>query len=114
MIKIQSISDIITNSSSEVFIIDTNKPEVIEQLIRDICEVCSWDIEEMMCFATACEDGKIDGWDIDYNAGNLIIRSVSDNTIPYSLMKLIEYLHWENIPALQDVNINSINRHHLG
>ena len=114
MIKIQSISDIITNSSSEVFIIDTDKPEVIEQLLRDICEVCHWDIEEIMNFATANEDGKIDGWNIDYNAGNLIIRSVSDNTIPYFLMTLIEDLQWENIPALQDVNINSINRHHLG
>ncbi len=43
MNKIQSISDIITNSSSEVFIIDTKQHDKIAEFLKDLCDVCGVD-----------------------------------------------------------------------
>ena len=45
---IQSISDIITNSSSEVFIIDTHEHEKIKEFLADVCEVFGWDVNDLM------------------------------------------------------------------
>lgn len=114
MSKIQSVSDIITNSSSEVFIVSANHHDIIEQVLRDICEVCGWDIDDMMTFTSAEEDGKIEWWGNKYKAGDLLIRSTSDNTIPYPLMVLIEELQWASMPVLDRVEINDIQRIHLG
>ena len=48
MNKIQSISDIITNSSSEVFIIDTKQHDKIAEFLKDLCEVCGVDFYDTM------------------------------------------------------------------
>lgn len=39
MIKIQSISDIITNSSSEVFVIETDKHSQVADFIKSVCDL---------------------------------------------------------------------------
>ena len=114
MVKIQSISDIITNSSSEVFIIDSDNHNKIISFIKDVCDICGWNADDLMLFESASCDGSIRGWDIPYKQGNLIIKSLSDNTIPYIIMELISDLRWMNPPTLDGVEINSVNRVHLG
>lgn len=114
MIKIQSISDIITNSSSEVFIIDSDQNDKIITFIKDVCDICGWNANGIMTFETADCDGSIPYWDVSYKKGNLIIRSCSDNSIPYIIMELISDLRWMNPPTLDGVEIKQVNRQHLG
>ena len=88
---IQSFSDIITNSSSEVF---------------------GWDVNDLMTFESVEKDGKVEGWDSTYKAGNLLIWSNGDNSIPSSIMDIISEMEW-GIPALEDIVIFDITREHL-
>ena len=48
MIKIQSISDIITNSSSEVFVIETDKHSQVADFIKSVCDLFGIDMDEIM------------------------------------------------------------------
>lgn len=111
---IQSISDIITNSSSEVFIIDTNEHEKIKEFLTDVCQVFGWDINDLMYFETAESNGEVEGWDISYKQGNLLIWSTDDNSIPDIIMDIIRELEWDYIPTLRNVAIIDVKRHHLG
>ena len=54
---IQSISDIITNSSSKVFIIDSNKHQLVAKLIKEICEVFGYDMNKIMEFESVIKHG---------------------------------------------------------
>lgn len=114
MIKIQSMSDIITNSSSEVFIIDSDQNDKIITFIKDVCDICGWNADDIMNFKTANCDGHIPYWDIPYKEGNLIIRSRDDNSIPYIIMELISDLRWMNPPTLDSVEIKQVERRYLG
>ena len=55
---IQSFSDIITNSSSEVFVIESNDHEKIKTFLADVCEVFGWDVNDLMHFESVEEDGE--------------------------------------------------------
>ena len=112
MNKIQSISDIITNSSSEVFIIDTKQHDKIAEFLKDLCDVCGLDFYDTMEFISATKDGDFYG--VKYKKGNLIITTTSENSIPSAIMDFIENLRRSYIPALEDVEIKNINRQHLG
>ena len=114
MIKIQSMSDIITNSSSEVFIIDAENHDTLIEFISDVCNVFGWDVNDLMTFESPAQDGEISGWNIKYKADSLVIWSQGDNSIPSSIMTLIEELPWTNAPALSSINVKSVDRHHLG
>lgn len=117
MNKIQSFSNIITNSSSEVFILDTDKHQEVEQLLTDVCEVLGLNIEDVMGFESADCDGVADRYDLNsiYKKGNLLIWSAEDNSIPFYLMDLIDCLNWERgVPKSKDLNIKSVKRIHLG
>ena len=145
--KVLSISDVITNSSSEVFIIHS-KPEFqdeinqeIPELIRNLCESIDLDIDEMMEFSISDFSGINEGWEYYQHKNDLIIDSVSDNTIPYWLMEFIDSLYCfpkfrdkfsgyyakdlgeKEIPhynwntsekELRKEEIESVQRHHLG
>lgn len=111
---IQSFSDIITNSSSEVFVIESSDHEKIKTFLADVCEVFGWDINDLMTFESVEEDGKVEDWDSIYKAGDLLIWSNGDNSIPGVIMDIIEYLRWDRIPALEDVTISNVTREHLG
>lgn len=95
--KILSVSDVITNSSSEVFIIHS-KPEVdnseiyeeIKELLDSICELTGIDPSD--CYTTdIAENSYIDeDWYYSVEEGDTVIESISDNTIPGWLMNFIE------------------------
>lgn len=114
MIKIQSISDIITNSSSEVFIIDADNHDKLIEFISDICNVFGLDVNDLMTFESPAQDGNISGWNIEYKADSLLIWSQGENSIPWSIMAIIEELPWTQSPAISQINVKSVNRHHLG
>ena len=52
---IQSFSDIITNSSSEVFVIESKDHEKIKTFLADVCEVFGWDVNDLMTFESVDE-----------------------------------------------------------
>lgn len=104
--KIISISDVITNSSSEVFIIHA-KPEFQEEInqevpefLNQLCELANEDINKIMEFDIADETYIDDDWYYYVHKNDLIIYSVSDNTIPYWIMELIQSL--ETVSKFKD------------
>lgn len=113
MIKIQSISDIITNSSSEVFVIETDKHSQVADFIKSVCDLFGVDMDEIMEFDSATENGRV-GYDLKCKKGDLVIYSTEDNSIPYPILHLIEDLDWCSAPAVKALNIKRINRQHLG
>lgn len=110
---IQSISDIITNSSSEVFVISTNKHAEVASFIKDICNVFGVDMDDIMEFESATKNGRV-GYDLKHKAGDLIIYSTGDNTIPGVIINLIEELDWCYTPKVEALNIKNVIRQHLG
>ena len=151
VINILSISDVITNSSSEVFVIHS-KPEFqdeinkeIPEFLRELCDLIEEDIDEMMEFDVSDETYIDEGWYYYVHKNDLLIHSVSDNTIPYWMIDFIQDLycfnkfkdkfsgyyakdlgkkelpyydwnHEEDEAGLKtkEVEIESIQRHHLG
>lgn len=111
---IQSFSDIITNSSSEVFVIESKDHEKIKTFLADVCEVFGWDVNDLMTFESAEKDGDVEGWYSTYKAGDLLIWSTDDNSIPSIIMEIISDMKWDYIPALKDVTISDLTREHLG
>ena len=115
MNKIQSISDIITNSSSEVFIISTDNHEKIINFINDVCEVCGWNTDDLMYFESANRDGSVEGWsNTDYKKGDLLVYSAGDNAIPDCIMEIIKDLPYLDAPALNGAEVTEVKRRYLG
>lgn len=112
MSKIQSVSDIITNSSSEVFIIDSKNHDKITTFLKDVCDLFGWDVYDLMEFDSVTRDGDVDGH--KYKKGNLLIWSTGDNSIPSVIMDIIEDIRWNYIPAIEDVKVKDLKRIHLG
>ena len=100
--KILSISDVITNSSSEVFIIHA-KPEFqdeinqeIPEFLKEVCDLFEEDIEDMLYTEISDETYIDEEWYYYVHKNDLIIHSNSDNTIPQWLMEIIDNLPWTN------------------
>lgn len=109
-LKIQSIADVITNSSSEIFVIQDPKNlegtlESYEGFLHAIKSYCDMFLEKEHaeesymntdswedCFEVSIADFKY--YDHDYNygyyPGDLLVESISDNTIPWEVMDYIE------------------------
>ena len=75
---IQSISDIITNSSSEVFVVSTDKHAEVAEFIKNICDIFGVDMDEIMEFDSATKNGYIKGWDIKFKKGDLIMENLTE------------------------------------
>lgn len=101
---IQSISDIITNSSSEVFVIETKDHTRIKEFFKDICDVLGYD-HSTICIESV-NDENCDYYD-ECKKGDLIISSPYDY-IPYIISQLIEEI--TDIPSLEDVYVENISR----
>ena len=114
MIKIQSISDIITNSSSEVFVISTNKHAEVAAFIRDICNSFGVNMDTIMKFDSATKNERV-GYNLKCKKGDLVIYSIGDNTIPSIIMNIIEELDYNSyLPNIKPLNIKNVTREHLG
>ena len=94
--KILSISDVITNSSSEVFIIHA-KPEFQEEInekipefLRQLCAVFDINADDIMEFETSCTTRVDTDWFYYTVKGDLEIYSTEDNSIPGYIMEIIE------------------------
>lgn len=111
--KIQSFSDIITNSSSELFIIRNPKEEgeKITEFLQGVYELLGRDINDDMEISPADSNDMAQAKECGYTVkkGDLVIWSTSDNSIPWGIMDLIE-----GLPSLFNISYGSIERHHLG
>lgn len=119
-IHIQSVSDLITNSSSEVFIcqVDTSDTEAlkseIESLINTLMEALGYVNDDYYTGAVveiADEDGVIEGWDYKYKKGDILIWSREENSIPWNIIDILGDL--DCLPKFED-KVTDVERHHLG
>lgn len=117
-IYIQSVSDLITNSSSEVFIcsIDTKDKEAlkseVESFINDLMETLGYSEHSYYTGATVeIADKDVEDEDYSYKKGDLIIWSKDDNSIPLDIVQILEDLYI--LPKFEDT-ITNVERHHLG
>lgn len=104
--KILSVSDVITNSSSEVFVIHA-KPEfqdeinkIVPELLTNICNVVDLNIDGIMFFEIAQKDEIDEDWYYHTSKNDLIIHSSYENSIPSWLMEFIQDLYW--FPKLEN------------
>ena len=98
-----SIVDVITNSSTELFVIDTDKSmETIKDILQEAinlhnkAEGTSYTFEDIF-EEPRFNEGKviIDGWENYYQSKHsdaIIIEGASDNSIPYWMFEFIEYV----------------------
>lgn len=123
IIPIQNISDVITNSSSEIFICQTDNPEEVAETIKEVLTTvydslkkarsCSGkntmalyeeNLDDILSISVADNDYTDLGWGYSYEKGDIIIESEYDNSIPSILMDFIyEFFAW-----------NNVEHHHLG
>lgn len=105
--KIQSFSDLITNSSSEVFVIRGKNKQKVSDFLHELYELLDRDIDEDMCFDSASRNGYDKYLQCSVKKGDLIIEGVHDNSIPCAISSLIE-----NIDSLIE-NV-SVEREFIG
>jgi hypothetical protein len=123
LIPIQNISDVITNSSSEIFICQTDNPKEVAETIKEVLTTvydslkkarsCSGkntlalyeeNLDGILSITVADNDYTDSGWGYSYKKGDIIIESEYDNSIPSILMDFIyEFFAW-----------NKVEQHHLG
>jgi hypothetical protein len=108
---IQSFSDIITNSSSEVFVISTNKHAEVAEFLNNVCDLFGVDMDEIMYYNSATHN-EVVGYNLKCKKGDLVIRSTYDNSIPGTIMNIIEDLDY--CPKGEELGIREVNREHLG
>lgn len=126
VIKVQSFSDIITNSSSELFVIKNDdhrfEESAIESILKDLLDVCrnaaecsgsSYLISDLndnlhdilhVYKANSGPDSYLkESYNVDYSPGDIIIKSDTENSIPYIIVEFI-----------QDWFGSACKRYHLG
>jgi len=104
--KILSISDVITNSSSEVFVIHS-KPEYqsiinkeVPEVINTLCKSINLDIDNILYYDIADSSYTDEDWLYNVHKNDLLIKSTDENTIPLWLMEFIESLYY--FPKFRD------------
>ena len=106
ILRTQSISDVITNSSRDLFVVHNHKSknQEIEELIDKVVTAAGLFPSELYKTWVASNDMTYDFYrHIKIKRGDLVIESVTDNSIPGWVMEFIESLDYSNI-----------NRYHLG
>lgn len=121
LIKVQSASDVITNSSSEIFIVSSNSTdrqklaEDIREMLEVICKAVGYgDLEDTLIVEVFNESFGNKGWrGYTANKGDILIRSTKDNSIPGFIMDFLEY-DLQYCPAMLSNKIINVDRYHLG
>ena len=111
VIDTHSFVDVITNSSSELFVLDTDKTiETIIEILTRMISDHKWLMEEfgrysenltfekVFCkpyvytrkmWEVACKQQYTDDHEQENNIGKIILESANDNSIPYELTEII-------------------------
>lgn len=113
-LKIQSVSDIITNSSSEIFVIkEAGKYEQeVKDFLNEVVKLLGYNNDLYVIF-TANRNLKDSWYNYSYSKGDLIIESRTANSIPYVLIQIIDELG--AIPKFRNkIDYNDVSRCHLG
>lgn len=117
IIPIQNISDVITNSSSEIFICQTDNPDEVAETIKEVltsvydnfkkARSCSGkntlslyeeNLDDILSISIADDDYTDASWGYSYKKGDIIIESEYDNSIPSILMDFIyEFFAWDKV-----------------
>lgn len=102
---IQSISDIITNSSSEVFILDTKDHAGIAKFLKEVCELLDLNIGDLVDFESVTKDSSYYYKGPKFRKGNLVIREKYDNALPDLISEIIKKLDsfTPNLPPVKRV-----------
>ncbi len=101
IIQPHSIVDVITNSSTELFVIDTDKSiETVKEILQEAINLHNKVEETSYTFEEIFEEprfneGKvtIEGWEDYYQSNHsnaIIVEGASDNSIPYWMCEFIE------------------------
>lgn len=112
VIKVQSFSDIVTNSSSELFVIknhdDKFEMSAIKAILEDLVEVCrsaskysdkgyllsyNENLDDMLYVYEASGEPNSrlkEYYNVEYSRGDIIIESATDNSIPSIVMEFIQ------------------------
>ena len=106
-INVHSFVDVITNSSSELFVCDTDKSmTAVKQILSDKLRSYNRNNQRDVSFEDAFREPYIFtqemldnvnkdwswGWEKQENVGKLIIESCTDNSIPYDMWDDINYI----------------------
>lgn len=117
-INIQSISDLITNSSSEVFICsvsgDPNSVcSSLQEFIDELMQLCGYDGYEYAGVEVyvADSDGRDKWYDYSWKEGDVIVESRGENSIPPVVMDALTKV-WR-IPRFEQ-EVTEVIRRHLG
>ena len=117
IIKIQNISDVITNSSSEIFICKSDNSEqtieLLEEVLTSVYEnykkaqdhagsntysYYGESLSDILTIRTADNDYTDSWYGYNITKGDVIIESTSDNSIPIIIMDFIElFFKWDNV-----------------
>ena len=117
MMKIQSISDLITNSSSEVFVvIHSSNREFIDELYQQLDAVYGWNQESERTPVLEYEgQSEHDNWEYDYERRYtreedepVIDKTTISVEMPYCMRRSISY-HRAGIEALIEEGIKKHN-----
>ena len=117
VIKIQNISDVITNSSSEIFICKSDNSEqtieLLEEVLTSVYEnykkardhggfntysYYGESLSDILTIRIADDDYKDSWYGYNISKGDVIIESTSDNSIPIIIMDFIElFFKWDDV-----------------
>lgn len=117
IIKIQNISDVITNSSSEIFICKSDNSEqtieLLEEVLTSVYEnykkaqdhagsntysYYGESLSDILTIRTADDDYTDSWYGYNISKGDVIIESTSDNSIPSIIMDFILlFFKWDNV-----------------
>ena len=101
VLKIHSMVDIITNSSTELFVVDTDKTmDVVKDILEKAIELHNSVNDTEYKFEDIFKPLRIDSghnaiggynnWFTSYIESGIIIRGIGDNTIPWWMFEFIE------------------------
>lgn len=101
IINIHSFVDVITNSSTELFVLDTDKAiETVVEILEEAIALHNKTHDTSLEFKDVFNDpyigsGKdaLDGWEDYYNSSidkGIILRGADNNSIPYWMWEFIE------------------------
>lgn len=117
MMKIQSISDLITNSSSEVFVvIHSSNREFIDELYQQLDAVYGWNQESERTPVLEYEgESEHDSWEYNYERRYLdgedepvVDKTTISVEMPYCMRRSISY-HRAGIEALIEEGVKKHN-----